>query len=1353
MPELALKLTLDPALNIPKLNVMIGALRSALGPLGKDIKLLDEAKLRQQIRSVTTDLKGAEDQVKKVNEELGKTGKMPGLGGRAFQFNQLVDSVRNVTAATSELARPFVELDTQVQNIGTLGVDNFKEFGDLAIDLSKRVPESAAGIAAGVYDAISAGITGSNEQIIAFVEKAAKLGVAGMTDTSNAVNGLTSILNAYKLQVSDAGKVSDYLFGAINAGKTTLPELNASLANVVPTAAAAGVSFDQVAAALATMTKQGLPTAQATTQLRQALVEIQKPGATLAPVLERAGVSLASLQRDGLQASLAKISLAMKDMNVNATQTFSSVEAASAVMLLSGDSAQMAASDLDYVRNAIGAAENAYSVAADGIEVKSKVAMNNVSAFFSGAFGLMGSGLLTAQTTLNQLAPTIASISGLKMIIPQGAISMSSKSVQSLLGVVQRIAPSLVTMSSSGSLAFGNLGKAAMAFATSPAGIAIAAIGGLYAATLLLKDALTTTTEEQLEELSAAKELTAIEKKQTQERLSNAEGVNRLSKEYVLLSEQTKSETLTAQEASEKKARMAQIINQLANQYPGVIKRTDDYATALDKVKRIAGETAGEINEYKDAIARISETEREQKSLELKLNLEQSKENLQAGLAAMLNPQEATTGNIITDAGRKLGGTLSRAIFGGLDADDAFKGFSEDLAKATSEMQVKDAQDALRASLKNVNISSAQRLEIVKLINDAGAKRIAQLGNEWSEQNRVNQAAGKHPAVAKNTVNTYIEALDAEIKKLQDQKLAHEESGATIEQTHRKNIELNKEINKLEEKKKYILGENTKTQKSASDVIREQYETARKQLEADERMKKLEADSYIIAQGRSRTQQDDMADAQRELDTLQKIKAKFDELYRVSADGTIGIRLEKTDKASDVLSGLIAELKAKANDVGAIKLDVNLDDQQIAEDLRSLELDQLEWRISLGIADRSEMISELNQDLVAIRAKLLLATGEQQVQLRRQEFETVKSIEALRQEQFDKSMKLLEEEQSRRAEAAQKELDRLGRITTAMMDQAERSGAALIDKDTARKLDALDRQKNAALKAVGDNESAREALEQQYADRRTGIEEEAAKKRTVLESRVDGQRRMQTRLEEIAQLKMTRDQLEEKIASYVEAGEYGKAELLSKELDGIERTLGEKKDVVLALADEFAVGFGQSMEALFAGDQEGMKDSMRATLGLIAGFIEQLAAAAILELVLGSEPLKAMASVFGFAAPIALAGFMALIRAGVHAIIGPILSGITSFGTGGRVDQPTLALVGDAGRFTGSDTEWILRDKEIKAIVSSVTSAVADSLHQDLLNLRKDVQVLHRERTIAKGQDIVISYDRSKAAKGERIRS
>ena len=120
---------------------------------------------------------------------------------------------------------------------------------------------------------------------IDFLKIASKAAIGGVTDTETAVDGLTTVMNAFKGQNIDATKAADIMFATVKAGKTDFAQLSASLFNVAPLAAAANVKFQDVSAALATLTAQGTPTSVATTQIRAAIQAIIKPSKEMQGVL------------------------------------------------------------------------------------------------------------------------------------------------------------------------------------------------------------------------------------------------------------------------------------------------------------------------------------------------------------------------------------------------------------------------------------------------------------------------------------------------------------------------------------------------------------------------------------------------------------------------------------------------------------------------------------------------------------------------------------------------------------------------------------------------------------------------------------------------------------------------------------------------------------------------------------------------------------------------------------------------------------------------------------------------------------------------------------------------------------
>lgn len=218
-----------------------------------------------------------------------------------------------------------------------------------------------------LYQAISAGV--SQDNVFEFLEVASDAARGGVTDLETAVDGITSVVNAYGEEVIDAASASDVMFTAVKLGKTNFEQLSGSLFNVIPTAASLGVKFEDVAANLAALTAQGTPTSVATTQLRQAFVEASKSGTSLDMALKRMlGGSFSQLIEDGLTSQEIFMRLRGSMPEQEFRDLFGSVEAANAVLGITSDTAQTIIEDFGTLEDTIGATTDAADVMAQTME-------------------------------------------------------------------------------------------------------------------------------------------------------------------------------------------------------------------------------------------------------------------------------------------------------------------------------------------------------------------------------------------------------------------------------------------------------------------------------------------------------------------------------------------------------------------------------------------------------------------------------------------------------------------------------------------------------------------------------------------------------------------------------------------------------------------------------------------------------------------------------------------------------------------------------------------------------------------------------------------------------------------------
>jgi TP901 family phage tail tape measure protein len=235
--------------------------------------------------------------------------------------------------------------------------DFAKDFGVLPDDV---VPA--------LYQSLSAGVPSGN--VFEFLETAQKAAKGGVTDLTTAVDGISSVVNAYGDDVISAKNASDLMFTAVRLGKTDFSQLSGSLYNVIPTASALGVQFGDVTAAMAAMTSQGTPTSVATTQMRQLLVELSKDGGTTSDTFkELAGKSFKDFVASGgdVQQALQLMEGHAKDTGVGVNDLFGSVEAGNAALALTGKGTESFTDALAGMQDSAGATEGAYQQMDQGL--------------------------------------------------------------------------------------------------------------------------------------------------------------------------------------------------------------------------------------------------------------------------------------------------------------------------------------------------------------------------------------------------------------------------------------------------------------------------------------------------------------------------------------------------------------------------------------------------------------------------------------------------------------------------------------------------------------------------------------------------------------------------------------------------------------------------------------------------------------------------------------------------------------------------------------------------------------------------------------------------------------------------
>ena len=331
---------------------------------------------QRKLEAARANLKRLQDQQVEFGSVVGQIMQQAGekvtdFGGKVEDVGKKIMPISAATAAAGgaaiKMAWDFEDAMAKVSTIADETEVPLEELEAAILELSDETGIAAGEIAQNVYDAISAGQ--KTGDAVNFVRKATDLARAGFADSGNALDLLTTIMNAYKLEAEEVTEVSDILIATQNLGKTTVAELSTSMGKIIPTAKAAGVQLDQVAAGYALMTANGVATAESTTYMNSMLNELNKSGTTVSDTLKnQTGRSFSELMAEGytLGDVLGIINTAAMTDNKSLMDMFGSAEAAKAGLILLGNDVAAVESGLVEAGGAAGDFNNMLAGIRDG---------------------------------------------------------------------------------------------------------------------------------------------------------------------------------------------------------------------------------------------------------------------------------------------------------------------------------------------------------------------------------------------------------------------------------------------------------------------------------------------------------------------------------------------------------------------------------------------------------------------------------------------------------------------------------------------------------------------------------------------------------------------------------------------------------------------------------------------------------------------------------------------------------------------------------------------------------------------------------------------------------------------------
>jgi TP901 family phage tail tape measure protein len=323
----------------------------------------DSSKLKNALSSASSKLSSFGSKMQSVGSQLQTRLALPlALAG----------------GAAVKMAMDFDKSMTQIKSLVGIAGKEVDKMGESARKMALITGKSSSEAAEALFFITSAGLRGKEAMDV--LEMSLKGAAVGLGQTKTIADLSTSAMNAYGSESLSASDATDILTAAVREGKLEASALAGAMGGVIPLASNMGVSFDQVGAAMAAMSKTGTDAATGATQLTAILASLKKPSAQAVDALDAMGMSTQfvqqSLREKGLLDTLVMLQEGLKKTGQDTTALFPNIRALKGVLDLTGASAEENKKVFDALSKSMGATQNAFDETSKSASFKFQQSLN-----------------------------------------------------------------------------------------------------------------------------------------------------------------------------------------------------------------------------------------------------------------------------------------------------------------------------------------------------------------------------------------------------------------------------------------------------------------------------------------------------------------------------------------------------------------------------------------------------------------------------------------------------------------------------------------------------------------------------------------------------------------------------------------------------------------------------------------------------------------------------------------------------------------------------------------------------------------------------------------------------------------
>lgn len=374
------------------------------------------------------------DTQKKMDQE--KPGKSfllePAAFARIAEATAFKQAFNSVTDSIIEGISKLKEWQIQVSLIRTVSQDaqlSMTQWMSGLKEVSNETGQDILNVSSAAYDAIQSQVV-QGSQTFQFLKSASDLARTTGTNIKQTGDLLAAVMSGFNQASTEVDHTAAILFKTVELGRIKVEELVNTMGKVAPSANLIGIKFEEISAALATLTRQGIKTNDATVLVSNVVLKLAKPTEALTKLINEWGFanSQAAIRTLGFVEVLRRLEQVSGGRLGDLAEYFNELRALRGAAGLTSAFGQYE-QDLAEIKNSRGTFEKAKSIRSespsDRLDRSLNIAKNTMLEFSDVAVSVLdrvvksfGDTETFARGAANAIIATGAALVGLKVGIP-----------------------------------------------------------------------------------------------------------------------------------------------------------------------------------------------------------------------------------------------------------------------------------------------------------------------------------------------------------------------------------------------------------------------------------------------------------------------------------------------------------------------------------------------------------------------------------------------------------------------------------------------------------------------------------------------------------------------------------------------------------------------------------------------------------------------------------------------------------------------------------------------------------------------------------------------------------------------